>query len=57
MLNPEQQAKLVQDAYDFGYFKGKQWNDPNNPSQVERNKLIKYFDNVVPQLRNGQGAT
>lgn len=57
MLNPEQQGKLVQDAYAFGYFSGRQWNDPNLPTQAERDALIKYFDNVLPQLRAGRGAT
>ena len=58
LLNPEQQAQLVEDAFRFGYFNTpKQWNDPNVPNQSDKQTLINYFDSVLPQLRAGQGAT
>jgi hypothetical protein len=58
MLNPEQQGQLVQDAYQFGYFNSpKQWNDPNRPNQADKIILIQAFDKVLPQLRQGHGAT
>lgn len=59
MLNPEQQAKLIQDAYDVSYFNNGQWKetDPQTKTVTDRPDLAKYMQNVLPQLRAGQGAT
>lgn len=48
-LDPEQQAALLQNAYKNGYFDTGAWN--GHPD------LTAYMDQVVPQLRSGNGAT
>jgi hypothetical protein len=56
-LNPEQQGLLIQFAYDAGFFQTGIWTVPKtNPPQF-RPDLAKYMQNVLPQLRAGQGAT
>ena len=55
MLNPEQQAHLIEEAYFYGYFDNRQWNNIQiAPS--DQAFLIQYMDNVLPQLRLGIGA-
>lgn len=54
MLNPEQQGQLIQDAYEAGFFQNGNW---VHPKMGARPDLAKYMQNVLPQLRNGQGAT
>ena len=54
MLNPEQQAKLVEVAYTGGFFKTSYFVDEFGASRPD---LAKYMQNVLPQLRTGQGAT
>jgi len=48
-MDPEQQAGLLQNAYRNGYFDTGVWNG--------RPDLTAYMDQVVPQLRAGNGAT
>ncbi len=66
MLNPEQQAQLIQDAYDNGYFQNNGWSNAKpiyvtsqnqTQSQIPAQFMINYMNQVLPQLRNGQGAT
>jgi Domain of unknown function (DUF4157) len=54
MLNPEQQARLIQVAYAGGYFKTNVFVDENGNVRPD---LAKYMVNVLLQLRSGQGAT
>ena len=66
MLNPEQQGQLIQDAFDNGYFFGGGWSNvkpiyftsPNQTqSQIPPQFMINYLNQVMPQVRAGQGAT
>ena len=54
MLNPEQQGQLIEDAFKYGYFSSKQWND-SLLTQAEKQRLINYMTSVIPQLLAGQG--
>lgn len=49
MLNPEQQGQLIQDAYVAGFFINHIWSGDT--------VLTQYMNQVLPQLRAGQGAT
>ncbi|MDQ2747888.1 MAG: DUF4157 domain-containing protein [Acidobacteriota bacterium] len=49
MLSPEQQGQLIQDAYGAGYFTNYIWSGDAF--------LTQYMNQVLPQLRAGQGAT
>jgi hypothetical protein len=61
MLDPEQQAKLIEDAYSSGFLQGGapsgKWIDPNDGRH--RTDFEQYFinQNILGQLRSGQGAT
>lgn len=66
MLNPEQQGQLIQDAYDNGYFQNGGWSNVKPIYYTSQNQtqaqilpqfMIKYMNQVIPQLRAGQGAT
>lgn len=48
-MNPEQQAELIQQAYKNGYFDTGMWSG--------RADLTAYMNDVMNQLRAGQGAT
>lgn len=63
MLNPEQQAYLIQRAYQNNFFSNNSvWtnnvpivNSSNN--QIPQQFLINYMSKVVLQLQSGVGAT
>ncbi len=59
ILNPEQQGQLIQDAYEAGFFTNGQWIKVDSQTKAVTSKpnLAKYMQNVLPQLRAGQGAT
>ena len=59
MLNPEQQGKLIQDAYDNIFFKSNVWANAvtYNGVTISAQDLTKYMLSVLPQLRAGLGAT
>src|SRR5262249_54767875 len=50
-LNPEQQAELIEQAYDSGYF-----DCPGNRFVYNGNDYTDYINRAVAQLRSGQGA-
>lgn len=60
MLNPEQQAYLIQQAFEAGYFTNGKWSttivDTSN-NQIPQQFLINYMNKVMPQVRAGLGAT
>ncbi len=66
MLNPEQQAQVIQDAHDNGYFKNGGWSNAKpvyytsqnqTQAQIQPQFMINYLNQLMPQLRAGQGAT
>jgi hypothetical protein len=57
MLNPEQQAHLIGEAYLAGYFQNGKWTVPKSNPPVIDTILTNFMTQVLPQLRSGQGAT
>lgn len=61
MLNPEQQAYLIQRAYLSGYFTTNlgNWLQPvqGSTTKIPRPDLVKYMSLAITQLHAGKGAT
>jgi hypothetical protein len=60
LLNPEQQGQLIQDAYGAGYFQNGGWSLTKITSSnitIPAQFMINYMNQVMPQIRAGQGAT
>ena len=62
LLNPEQQAQLIEDAFRNGYFRNGGWSNAkpisdNSKHIIPPQNMINYMNQVKPQLQAGQGAT
>lgn len=66
MLNLEQQGQLIQDAYGNDYFKNGGCSNVKPVYYTSQNQtqmqippqfMVNYLNQVMPQLRAGQGAT